>query len=52
MCQKYSRLAQDLEDIYNVGGNELFYYDSRGRRNKKYYLAEFRELIKRGYKKN
>ena len=50
MCQKYSSFAQDLEDIYNVGGNEIFYYDNSGRKHERYFIGEFRELMKQEIK--
>ena len=46
----YSCFVQDLEDIYNVEGNKLFYYDDRGRKQERYIRGEFRYLIKQEIK--
>ena len=46
----YSCFIQDLEDIYNVEGNKLFYYDDRGRKQERYSRGEFRYLIKQEIK--
>ena len=46
----YSCFVQDLEDIYNVEGNKLFYYDDRGRKQERYNRGEFRYLIKQEIK--
>ena len=46
----YSCFVQDLEDIYNVEGNKLFYYDDRGRKRERYSRGEFRYLIKQEIK--
>ena len=46
----YSCFVQDLEDIYNIEGNKLFYYDDRGRKQERYIHGEFGYLIKQEIK--